>query len=332
MKFSIILPAKNGIHFITQCVQSILNQSYKHFDLLVLLHDNEDGVEQWLQSLNDERIHIYAMNGIAGITQNWARIKSIPKNEFMTIIGYDDVFLPDYLEKMNALIKCYPDASLYQSHFDYIDAKGNIVRACQKMESVIPVQAFLNGEFLQTMDSMGTGYMMRSCDYDALGGIPEHYPNLIFADYELWVRLTAKSFLAVEQTVCFQYRLHNSVSKVTNGEDYANAYFKYLDFLQLFRKDNTGVDAAIREYGYAFMIYFCESLSHRLLKTKYALRKQSVREFVDKNKAYAEKLLPGYAFNPMKVKRIALAVWFDKNQFTRLAFKVVKQMTLLFNR
>jgi len=38
------------------------------------------------------------------------------------------------------------------------------------------------------IDNMGTGYMMRSADYDAAGGIPL-YPNLLFADFELWIQL-----------------------------------------------------------------------------------------------------------------------------------------------
>ncbi|MBK8710310.1 MAG: hypothetical protein IPL97_00260 [Niastella sp.] len=51
---------------------------------------------------------------------------------------------------------------------------------------------FLKAEFLQTMDSMGTGYMMRSNDFDMLHGLSIAYPNLIFADYQLWVQLTGK--------------------------------------------------------------------------------------------------------------------------------------------
>lgn len=43
------------------------------------------------------------------------------------------------------------------------------------------------------IDVMGSGFMMRSADYDDLGGIPAAYPNLLFADFELLINLTKKA-------------------------------------------------------------------------------------------------------------------------------------------
>ena len=48
---------------------------------------------------------------------------------------------------------------------------------------------FLHSLFIDSIDTMGTGYMMRSKDYDAVGGMPA-YPNLLFADHALWIKLT----------------------------------------------------------------------------------------------------------------------------------------------
>lgn len=51
----------------------------------------------------------------------------------MTIIGHDDLLDKNYLQVMNDLINQYPDASLYQTHFRFIDAKGNFIRHCKPM-------------------------------------------------------------------------------------------------------------------------------------------------------------------------------------------------------
>ena len=100
------------------------------------------------------------------------------------------------------------------------------------------VHEFLDSQLNQTLDSTGTGYMMRSRDYDAVGGISPAYPKLIFADYELWVKLIPRGYKATSPATCFSYRLHESVSRLTNGEDYQEAFGKYMLFLAGIKKEN----------------------------------------------------------------------------------------------
>src|SRR5204862_7663308 len=124
MRFSIILPVKNGGAYVKECVSSILAQTYPAFNLHILENCSTDGTAEWLNTLKDERIIIYPAEKPLTIEENWGRIISIPRNEYMTMIGHDDVLDPNYLEVMNGLIEKYPDASLYQTHFRYIDGKG----------------------------------------------------------------------------------------------------------------------------------------------------------------------------------------------------------------
>ena len=55
------------------------------------------------------------------IEENWHRVVTIPKNEFITLIGHDDILDPHYLSVMDKLIARHPKASLYQTHFRKID-------------------------------------------------------------------------------------------------------------------------------------------------------------------------------------------------------------------
>ena len=235
--FSIILPVKNGGHLVNECVKSILSQFLNDFNLLVLDNNSTDGTLNYLESLNDSRIIIYRSEKDLSIVENWARILTIPKNKFITLIGHDDILYPNYLRDISNLIEKYPDASLYQTHFNYIDAKGILIKRCKPMAASQTIDEFLGGQMSQTIDSMGTGYMMRSKDFDLLGGMPVNYPNLIFADYELWMRLTQLSYKATSEKFCFSYRVHDSVSKITNGEAYAQAFQTYLFFISTLLKN-----------------------------------------------------------------------------------------------
>ena len=227
---------------------------------------------------------------------------------------------------MADLVIAEPAATLYQAHFNFIDAAGKKIRACRPMKSRYTAAEFLQGEFLQTVDSMGTGYMMRSLDFDAAGGMTMAYPRLIFADYALWVKLAAKGYLAVSPEILFSYRLHDSVSKLTNGEDYQQAFGVYVHFLAGLRRQDADIAAVLDRYGKVFLSYFTESLAHRLLKTPAQWRQTSVRAYIDRCRKYAEILIPGQDYRPSRNIRVRLAEWLD-NRPGILLFRAIKKIT-----
>jgi glycosyltransferase involved in cell wall biosynthesis len=326
-KFSIILPVRNGGNYIKECVNSIFSQTYTNFNLIVLDNASTDGTMEWLQGLQDERLIIYSSAESLGIEKNWARITTVSKNEFITLIGHDDILLPHYLEEMDRLISKHPDASLYQSHYAFINGEGKFTGYCMPMDEIQYGHEFLACQLARTMNSMGTGYMMRSKDYDELGGIPAAYPNLIFADYQLWVQLSLKNYKATTDKVCFHYRVHDSVSRLTNGQQYCVAFEKYVYFMTALCKENEKVKAVVDKYGQEMLMYFCESLSHRLLKTPASLREMKVKQFIDKCRSYAALLIPGQEFEPTHKFRIGIAAKIDSNFLSRSGFYYFKKLT-----
>ena len=135
-KFSIILPVRNGGDYVKECVNSILSQTFSDFNLIVLDNYSTDDTASWIKGLNNEKIIIYTADQPLRMEENWVRVTTVDKNEFMTIIGHDDILHSDYLETMNSLIIKHPDASLYQAHFKFIDANGALIRHCQPMAEI----------------------------------------------------------------------------------------------------------------------------------------------------------------------------------------------------
>src|SRR5438105_14232461 len=98
----------------------------------------------------------------------------------MTLIGHDDKLDPGFLEAINSLIDRKPDAKLYQAGTRLIDSKGEKIRGCKPVpERETPAQ-YLEGRLTYQRDITGTGVVMRSADYDRVGGIP-HFERLFFA-------------------------------------------------------------------------------------------------------------------------------------------------------
>lgn len=325
-RYSIILPVRNGGEYVKECVKSILSQTLNDFNLIVLDNSSTDRTPGWISSLNDNRIVIYPSEKPLTIEENWARITTIPKNEFITLIGHDDILDSNYLEVMDGLIKKHPEASLYQAHFRYIDANGNIIRKCKPMDGKQTIAEFATSIFTFTLDTMGTGYMMRSSDYDRAGGI-SLYPNLLFADHTLWFRLTAISYKATAPEECFSFRTHQSVSRVTNAVKYISAFYTFLDFLIPFRLTDEQIHAVINKYFSGYALYYCRSLSHRLLRTPASEREGiTVSSFIGSCKAYVNILAPGNSFQPRKQFNIFIAEQIDNYPLFRKLFFLFKRI------
>jgi glycosyltransferase involved in cell wall biosynthesis len=325
-RYSVILPVRNGGEYVKECINSILAQTLQEFNVLVLDNYSTDGTAEWIGSLQDNRITIYRSAKPLTMEENWGRIKDISKNEFMTMIGHDDYLHPQYLQIMDDLIKKHPSAGLYQTHFHYIDSGGQFLRPCLPMDEVQYGHEFLACHMARTMDSMGTGYMMRSSDYNMLGGMPAHYPNLLFADYELWIRLSGLNYKATSPETGFSYRIHQSVSRTTNGVRYQEAFLQYTAFIKELQDKGEHYRQVIARYGNDMLLYHCESLSHRLLKTPLNNRPWRVSDFIGKCKEAANQLGFNDVFRPEQVKRIKLATIIDNNAISRYGFYLYRKL------
>jgi hypothetical protein len=220
-----------------------------------------------------------------------------------------------------------------QTHYKFINAKGDETGKCLPMTEIQYAHEFVAAHFTRTMNSMGTGYMMRSKDYDNIGGISPAYPNLIFADYALWIDLSLLNYKATSLTEAFSYRLHSNTSKLTGAQRYQEAFEKYILFIKDRAQKHLKVNEVVERYGKEMLMYYCESLSHRILKTPLIQRELKVRDFLEKCKHFASFLIPGQSFEPMKQFRIKIASQLDDNAMGRKLFNTYKKIhSAVFSR
>lgn len=207
IKFSVLLPVRNGWPYVQECVESILAQTYPHFELIVLDNQSTDQTVAWLKARNDPRIRIETSAAPLSIVDSWARIKHVAKQEFMTAIGHDDMFDPDFLETVSALIQRHPESALYQTGARLINSEGRTIRSCMAVPEVETAAQYLTARFTFQRDMFGTGFVMRSVDYDRVGGIPA-FEKLFFADDALWLSLIGAATKACDPGEHFSVRVH----------------------------------------------------------------------------------------------------------------------------
>ena len=326
MKYSIVLPVKNGGQHIKECVQSILSQTISNFTLHILDNCSTDGTLQWVNALEDDRVIVIPSDRPLTIEENWARILDIDKNEYITLIGHDDILATDYLQIMQDLIIQFPDAGLFQTHFTFIDKEGKTLKQCKPMREKETASEFLASILTNNFDMMGTGFMMRANDYNLLGGIPP-YPNLIFADVEIFNELTRISYKITSLKNGFSYRLHQSTTKVSPDVKIHKAFERFIFYLDKLAKQDEQFTMIINNYGKEFLLTNCKALSHRLLRTPIEKRENlTVSKFINQCREYALLLIPHQKFNPLEVTSIRMAAMLDSNSIGRQLFLYFKKI------
>ncbi len=254
--FTIALPVRNGHPHLKLCVESILAQRCGDFELAVLDNASTDGTADFLASLRDPRVRLYPAERPLSIEENWARILQIPKNEFLTTIGHDDLLHPEFLTVISRLIAEHPDANLYATHFRLIDTHGNLLRHCRPMPGRETAAEFLAARLWLLRDSFGTGHVLRSAAYDASGGIPA-FPKLLYADDALFMTAIGASYRATALDEAFSYRLHQtSTSGHAAARDVFIALERYAERLLELQKQDPAVQTVLHRHfaDYAFQM------------------------------------------------------------------------------
>ncbi|MEP6675265.1 MAG: glycosyltransferase [Ferruginibacter sp.] len=326
-KYSIILPVRNGGEYVKDCIHSILKQTFTDFDLIVLDNCSTDGTREWISALHEKKISIIPSQTPLSIEENWGRIKDVRKNEFITLIGHDDILYPEFLESIEKMMQKYPTASLYHTHFDFIDAAGKVTRRCKPMPAVLTGNDLLKMMLVNNIDQMGTGYVMRSSDYDLLGGIPVKYPNLLYADFELWLRLALQSYEAISPENCFAFRVHKSTTGLSQDKKLHTALKMFVEFLTECAAQNKESLLIIKQFSHSFLAFYCKGYAHRLLRTSIKERDGlSVKDFISETKQLAIKLGVQDNYKPEKISSIKLAMMIDSNLLSRKLFLLFKKI------
>ena len=264
--FTIIIPFKKGISFLKQCINGVLNQTYPHFNIIVLVdcESNSDGSIDFLNSLCLENMQIVQSEFPLNIYQNWDRIKDLNVHEFSTILGYDDILEPFFLETINNLINQFPNNHLYHTHFNYIDANNQFLKNCFSLPESLDYLTYTKLFLENKISIMATGYVFNSNAYKSIGGININYANLIYADVELWLELIGDKKLIVSPLIAFKFRTHQNTTQISNSDVFLNALLCLINYFENKNKQYN-LNDVFKVYGNYFFIHSIQQLSHKYI-------------------------------------------------------------------
>ncbi|BEV08083.1 glycosyltransferase [Methylophilus sp. DW102] len=123
----VLLPVKNGKAYLTEAIESIIQQSYADWRLIVLDHGSDDGsYETSLEyARKDSRVQVFQFLDAVGLSGLLNKGLELCDCQFVMRHDADDIALPDRMKLALAAFKSNPGIDVVGGHAIQIDAKGN---------------------------------------------------------------------------------------------------------------------------------------------------------------------------------------------------------------
>lgn len=122
---SVIIPLFNKEKSIAASLQSVLNQTFQNFEIVIINDGSTDGSLAELEKINDSRIHIFHQSNV-GVSA--ARNRGIDEahSNLIAFLDADDEWKPAYLQTQYELFRKYPECSIFACNYEFRNSCGEI--------------------------------------------------------------------------------------------------------------------------------------------------------------------------------------------------------------
>lgn len=129
IKFSILVPAFKA-RFLGECIDSILAQTYKNLELIIVNDASPENLGEIVSKYNDSRIQYYVNEknfGAINVVDNWNKCLSYATGDYVICMGDDDKLLPCCLEEYLKLIVKFPEVGVLHGMTAMIDETSKVI-------------------------------------------------------------------------------------------------------------------------------------------------------------------------------------------------------------
>lgn len=227
-KITVLLPVYNCELYVQIAVESILNQSYTHFELLIIDDASTDATVSIIKKLNDSRIQLIEKSVNSGYTHSLNYGLQIAKGEYIARMDGDDISFPERFAKQITYLEANPDVVVCGTTYKIVGNEKQI-RLPENHEAI--KIGLLWGNCISH-----PSVMIRKKTVDDFS-ITYDTSKEPAEDYDMWVRLLSIGKLHNLQEVLLEYRLYaNQVSRKraeTQKDNDVKIKFQLLHYLNI---------------------------------------------------------------------------------------------------
>lgn len=223
-KVSVILASYNHEEFVGKAIESVISQSFKDWELIIIDDCSKDGSVDVIKQYKDSRIQFFEAKVNKGPILTFNELMEKAQGDYIAILGSDDIWYQnklqvqiEYMEKNNEIAVCF-------SHVEFIDENGivyshdkdcdmqiNVFNQRNRNQGECFYYFFLNGNFFCHPSSV-----IRRSVVDEIGGFDLRFRQL--HDYYYWIKILQKyPVYVVQEPLVLYRRIYKNDKSVSAG-------------------------------------------------------------------------------------------------------------------
>lgn len=226
---TVLMPVYNGVAFLREAIDSVLNQTFNDFEFLIIDDASTDGSVALIESYTDPRIQLVRNEKNMGQVATLNKGLSLAKGKYIARLDQDDVCLPSRFQKQVTLLNKRPEIAVV----------GTLIQGMNEQGQAIDIRG------------MAVDDRVAFIAYLLLGDCPLGHPSVLFRrevaiesgsydtsfapaeDYELWCRLASQrqeAFVISEPLLRHRVHIYQQSQKKSSIqlEQLARAHQKFL--------------------------------------------------------------------------------------------------------
>lgn len=209
---SILLATYNGEKYLSLAIESVLNQSFKDFELLIGFNGTTDNSKEIVKKYNDSRIKIFDYGDDKGKSKTLNKLINQSKYDWIALQDDDDFWMPTKLERQIPFTDSY---DVIGTFINYIN-ENNEVTGSPNL-SRFPIEIITHSLSGLNQVANTTAIFKKSIALE-IGGWKDNLDGI--EDFDFWLRLMrlGKKFINVPEELV-HHRLHSKSNFNTKSYD-----------------------------------------------------------------------------------------------------------------
>jgi glycosyltransferase involved in cell wall biosynthesis len=202
---SVVIPVHNAAPFIKEAIDSVLAQSVRANQVIVIDDGSTDATPDVLRTFGDRIQWSSKRYGSAAASRNAGA--AMADGTWLAFLDADDAWLPQKLERQLALTGDGNVGMVYSDRFN-VGTRGDLPEVQSRIQPLYSGDVFLDLLLLGNYITLSS-VLVRTALFRALGGFSETLRNA--EDWELWIRMSESHRVAVCPEPLVRYRFHDAM-------------------------------------------------------------------------------------------------------------------------
>jgi glycosyltransferase involved in cell wall biosynthesis len=219
MTTGILIPTFNRKDFLSQALESVLNQSHRDFEVIVIDNCSIDGTAEFMAGIKDPRVR-YIVNekniGMIGSLNNGIELFS-DKAEWCAVLSDDDLLDSHWLENLLESVRSSGVKSIVHSHRIFIDSEGHKIREARNSPPEESALHYIEMRSRNRRETYLTGVLFNRESFHKIGGYPE-FSTGIASDDAFIFTLSLLDRLVFVPSAIASIRIHKDAESKSSAD------------------------------------------------------------------------------------------------------------------